>query len=77
MNVSLEELVEIVCLQLGAEAAHVEDHLQEDLQADSADILNLVVAVEDRFAITLSEEDVADLATVGDLHRIVERKVGE
>jgi acyl carrier protein len=77
MNAPLEELIEIVCLQFGAEAARAADHLQEDLQADSADILNLVVAIEDRFAITLSEEDVAGLATVGDLHRLVERKVGE
>jgi acyl carrier protein len=77
MNVPLEELVEIVCLQLGVEAAQAEDRLQEDLDADSADLLNLVVAVEDRFAITLSEEDVADLATVEDLHRMVRRKVSE
>lgn len=77
MNVLFEDLAEIVCLQLGVERARASDRLQEDLGADSADLLNLVVAVEDRFAIAISEEDVAGLSTVEDLYRLAERRGSE
>lgn len=73
MKVLLEEIGEIVCLQLGVEQANAGDHLQEDLEADSADVLNIVVAIEDRYGFVISEEDVAGLRTVDDLHRLALR----
>ena len=73
MKVLIEEIVEIVCLQLGVEQASPDARLQEDLEADSADVLNLVVALEDRYGIAVSEEDVAGLRTVDDLHRLASR----
>lgn len=77
MTVLLEEIAETVCLQLGVEQANGGDHLQEDLEADSADVLNLVVAIEDRYGVTISEEDVAGLRTVDDLYRLALRLVGD
>ena len=71
----LEEIAEVVCLQLGVESVGPGDHLLEDLGADSADLLNLVVAVEDRYGIAISEEDVAGVATVQDLRRLASRLV--
>jgi acyl carrier protein len=73
MSATVESLIEVVCLQLGVAEASAGDRLQADLAADSADVLNLVVAVEDRFGITLSEEDIAALVTVADLFRLVQR----
>ncbi len=71
----LDEIAEIVCLQLGVERAAPSDRLLEDLGADSADLLNLVVAVEDRYDIAIGEEDVAAVGTVEDLRRLVSRRV--
>ena len=73
MKVQAEEILEMVCLQLGVRQASAEDRLQEDLDADSADVLNLVVALEDRYGIAISEEDVAGVRTVADLHRVASR----
>jgi len=71
MRTQRSEIAEIVGLQLGRRRVLSTDRLQEDLGADSADLLNLVVALEDRFDITISEEQVAGLQTVEDVERLV------
>ncbi len=68
-----EEVLEIVALQLGRSRVRRSDHLIEDLAADSADLLNLVVALEDRFGISIGEEELAGLGTVEDVLRLVGR----
>ncbi len=75
MAVTVEEVVELVRLQLGRGIVRRSDRLMEDLGADSADILNLIVAVEDRFGISIDEEDLARLATVDELARLVAARV--
>lgn len=52
-----------------------EMHLIEDLELDSIQLLSLAVAVEDRFLIELDEADEAEIATLGDLCRLVEAKL--
>lgn len=73
MSANLREISEIVGLQLGVAGVKPEDRLLEDLNATSADLLNLIVALEDRFEIAVGEEEVATVATVEDLLRVVER----
>ena len=73
--VEVEEIAEIVCLQLGVDSAGPGDRLLEDLGAESADLLNLIVAVEDRYGIAIGEEDVAVVGTVEDLYRLASRLV--
>ena len=68
------QIAEVVRAQLGCRHARPEDRLQEDLGADSADLLNLIVALEDRFGIAISEEDAATLGTVADLSRLVSER---
>lgn len=41
--------------------------LVEDLGADSLDVVELVMQFEDEFGITLPDEDVAKLKTIGDI----------
>jgi acyl carrier protein len=74
-TMELEEIAEIVCLQLGVERAGPADRLLDVLGADSADLLNIIVAVEDRYGIAISEEDVAGVGTVEDLYRLASRLV--
>ena len=52
-----------------------EMRLVEDLRLDSIRLLTLAAEVENRFEILLDEEDEAGIETVGDLVRIVERKL--
>jgi acyl carrier protein len=77
MRVSAEEVAEIVTLQLGRRRVDRDDRLEEDLGADSADLLNLVVALEDRFRIAIGEEQMAELRTVGDVERLVSSAAAE
>lgn len=52
-----------------------EQRLVEDLGLDSVGLLSLAVAVEDHFRICLDAEDEAEIRTVGDLARVLQRKL--
>ena len=60
-------------LQLAREP-RPEDDLVQDLQLDSVGLLTLVVGLEDRFRIALTEEDAAGVRTVADLVKFVEQR---
>jgi acyl carrier protein len=56
-------------------AVTAEMRLVEDLELDSLRLFTLATEVENHFQIRLDEGDEAELATVGDLVRVVERKL--
>jgi acyl carrier protein len=77
MTIIADEVVELVAIQLGATGLRPGDRFQEDLDAESADILNIVAAVEDRWGITIDEEELVALRTVSDLVRLVQQRAGQ
>ena len=54
--------------ELEVEAAEVSEgtRFKEDLDADSLDLYELVMELEDRYGISVSEEQAAQIKTVGD-----------
>ncbi len=52
---------------MGLTRAGAEDDLVSDLGAESADLVNLVAALEDKYQIVVGEEELPDLRTVRDL----------
>ncbi len=76
MTIGADDVVELVRIQLGAGDVQREDRFQEDLDAESADLLNIVAAAEDRWAITIGEEELIELRTVNDLLLLVRRRAG-
>jgi acyl carrier protein len=68
-----EAAVEV--LGVGPEAVTVEARFKEDLEADSLDLVELVMALEERLDITVPEEDLGEVATVGDALNLVVGKV--
>lgn len=64
----LEKLQEIVADKLGVEASQVVEtaRFKEDLEADSLDLFEVVMALEDEFGVSISNEDVETIKTVGD-----------
>ena len=54
--------------ELEVEAAKIEEgtRFKEDLAADSLDLYELVMELEDRYGISVSEEQAARIKTVGD-----------
>ncbi len=63
----LKKVAELVSETLEVDEASVTEQLRfEDLGADSFDLLELVTALEDEFGLTLDDDSLADIATVGD-----------
>jgi acyl carrier protein len=75
MSVTIEEIGNIVGVQLGVRKVSGDDRIVEDLAAESADVVNIVAAVEDKYAITIDEEVVPDIVTVADLVEIVRNRM--
>jgi acyl carrier protein len=53
-------------LEVAPEKIQSETRFREDLDADSLDLYELVMELEDRYDIRVSEEEAADIETVGD-----------
>jgi len=73
---SLEkDVIDIVVEQLGVDAADVtlEKSFIEDLNADSLDLTELIMAFEERFDFDISEEDAEKLKTVGDVVAYIQK----
>ncbi len=69
MGSSVEQKVkEIICEQLGVSEEEVtsEASFIEDLGADSLDIVELVMALEEEFGLDIPDEDADKMKTVGD-----------
>ncbi|MDP2859395.1 MAG: acyl carrier protein [Bacillota bacterium] len=64
----LEKVKEIIVEQLGVNAAEVvpEASFIDDLGADSLDIVELIMALEDVFEIEIPDEDAEKITTVQD-----------
>lgn len=64
-----EELKEVFVDTLSCDADKVTPaaSLTEDLQADSLDAVELNMAFEDKFGVSIADEDLVNLKTVGDI----------
>ena len=69
-----EKVQKIVADQLNVELDKVqmETNFLEDLNADSLDQVELIMAVEDAFDIEVPDEVAQDIKTVGDIVRVLE-----
>lgn len=65
----LERIKEIVSENLGVDAAQIteESSFKDDLGADSLDIFEMVMALEDEYEIEIPTEDLEKITTVGDV----------
>ncbi|WDV47662.1 acyl carrier protein [Clostridiaceae bacterium M8S5] len=72
-----EKLVKIIHEQLSvpAEDITLETSLQNDLEADSLDIVELIMAIEDEFNIEISDDEAESIKTVKDAVEYIEKLV--
>lgn len=69
-----DKLKDVIAGQLSVEAEKVtlEADIQDDLGADSLDIVDLIQEIEDNFDISIPEDAVDELKTVGDIVNYIE-----
>ena len=73
---SLDTITGIIAEQLGVDEEEVklETNLAKDLEADSLDAVEIIMAIEDEFDIEVPDEDAEKFATVNDIVSYVEAK---
>ena len=64
-----EKIKEIVADQLGIDAEDIklESNFKEDLEADSLDLFELVMSLEEEYGVEIPSEDLEKILTVGDV----------
>lgn len=72
----LEKMKELIADQLSLEADEVTEasSFKEDLGADSLDLFELVMALEDEYSVEIPSEDLENLRTVGDVMTYLKNK---
>ncbi|QIB70402.1 acyl carrier protein [Aminipila butyrica] len=74
---TFDKIKEIIMEQLSVDEAQVslETHLMKDLEADSLDAVEIIMAIEDEFDIEVPDEDAEKFQSVGDIVKYVEEKL--
>jgi len=52
-----------------------ETNIADDLGADSLDVVDLLMSIEDEFEIEIPDEEVENIKTVGELVKYIENRV--
>ena len=74
-----EKIKEIIIEQLQADDAVItmETSLMKDLEADSLDAVEIIMAIEDEYDIEVPDEEAEKFQSIGDIVRFVEEKLGK
>ncbi len=72
---SIDEIKILVGLQLGVRHVNEADRFMEDLGAESADLANLIAAVEEKYHIEIKESEIARIFTPADLLDLVRKRL--
>ena len=69
-----EKVRGIICdqLELEEDSVTLESNLLEDLGADSLDLVDLVMSLEDEFGLEVPDEEFDNIKTVGDVVKFIE-----
>ncbi|HEY8361705.1 MAG TPA: acyl carrier protein [Tissierellaceae bacterium] len=73
-----ERVREIIAEQLGIEdidSITMETSIMKDLEADSLDAVEIIMALEDEYGITIPDEDAEKFKNIGDIVRFIEESI--
>ena len=69
-----DKVKELVAEQLDVDASEVvaEANIQDDLGADSLDVVNLIMSLEEEFEVEIPDDAAKNIKTVGDIVKYIE-----
>lgn len=72
-----EKLKSIISEQLGIEESEItmESNLVDDFDADSLDLVDIVMSIEDEFGVEVPEDNVEGIKFVGDVVKFIQEKM--
>ncbi len=72
-----EKIKEMLADQLDAniDDMTMETKIGEDLGADSLDVVELLMAIEEEFSVEIPDEDIESLKTIGDVVEYIQNKI--
>lgn len=75
----LEEMREMIAEQLNCEESSITEStsFKDDLGADSLDLFELVMALEEKYEVEIPSEELAELTTVGAVMEYLKNKGAE
>ena len=73
---TMEKVVTLLSEQLGVnkDTINADSDVVKDLGADSIDVVQLLMAMEDEFGVTVTEDDAGNLKTVGDIVLLIDNR---
>jgi len=74
---TFEKVANLIAEQLDADVSEItpETSMMKDLQADSLDAVEIIMALEDEFEIEISDEDAEGFGNIGDIVKYIESKI--
>ena len=72
----VKQVKDIIVDKLGAEESEVTEtaNFTNDLGADSLDVVEMLMTLEDEFNVTVTDEESVNLKTVGDIVKLIDSK---
>ena len=73
----VEKIIALLAKQFRIDASTIDENTNviEDLGADSLEIVDMLMAIEENFGISVSDEEALTLKTVKDVAEFIERKL--
>ena len=71
---SVDKIRELIAKQLNKAVEEVteEKEIVKDLGADSLDVVEMLMGLEEEYGITVSDEDAVNIKTVGDIIKLID-----
>lgn len=74
---TFEQVKEVIVNELGANEAEITEatSFKDDLDADSLDLFEMIMALEEQYEIEIPSEELENLTTVGEVVNYIEAKL--
>ena len=74
----LDKIKSILSSQFGIDEDQITENTDvvNDLGADSLDVVEMMMSVEDEFGLMIEDEEMAEMKTVGDVVNYIENHIG-